>query len=166
MRSFTPHRPRRAVLAAALLAAGLGVTALGTGPSEAHAAAGIGCDPIVTLSNGLTVQMTANVAVNSASNLVAINWTLHAPAGTSVLSVVYDDTVSKHESFNFHADQAAGAYQTSVVVNTNTNGPVGLTGANYAFLTGDALGAQAPDATSATATGRTNMPLSTTLQHA
>ena len=45
--------------------------------SRAHAAAGIGCDPIVVLSNGLTVQMTATIGVSSASQIGTINWTLY-----------------------------------------------------------------------------------------
>ncbi len=156
---------RRALLAPALLAAGVLATAIGPGPDTAHAAVGISCDPIVTLSTGRIVQMTANVAVSSASTIGTINWTLHAPTNASVVSVVYNDGVSSHENFRFFADQAAGSYTATVVVNL-VSGSASVTSTNYAFLTSDTLGNLSPDTTSGSATGKSGQTLSTAFQHA
>ncbi len=152
---------RRLLLAPALLAA----AALGPGPEAAHAAVGISCDPIVVLSNGRTVQMTAAVAVASASTIGTINWQLHAPSGTSVVSVTYNDNVSSHENFNFFADQVTGSYKGTVVVNL-VSGSASVTSADYAFLTSDILGNLSPDTTSGSATGKSGHTLSATFQHA
>lgn len=156
---------RRALLAPALLAAGLAAAAVGPGPEAAHAAAGISCDPIVVLSNGRTAQLTAAVAVSSASTIGTINWQLHAPSGTSVVSVTYNDNVSSHENFNFFADQAAGSYKGTVVVNL-VSGSASVTSTDYAFLTSDTLGNLSPDTTSGSATGKSGQTLSATFQHA
>jgi len=151
---------RRALRAPALLAAGLFAGALAP-----HAAMSMSADPIVVLSTGRTVQMTANVAVSSASTLGTINWTLHAPTGASVVSVTYNDNVSSHENFHFFADQATGSYKGTVVVNL-VSGSASVTSTNYAFLTSDTLGNQSPDTTSGSATGKSGQTLSTAFQHA
>jgi len=166
MTSLTRHpRPRRALVAAALLAAGLGAAAIGPGPATAHGAAGVGCDPIVVLSNGVTVQMTATIGVGDSSTIGSIPWQLHAPSGTSVVSVTYNDGVSAKEKLQFTADQPAGTYQTSVMVKASVKG-ASVTSTNYAYLTSDTLGNRAPDATSSSNTGVTGTLVTTTLRHA
>src|SRR4029079_4822539 len=49
-----------------------------------------GCrgDPIVTLSDGTTVQMTVDVAAD-VGNVTRIVYTLHTPAGSSVKNIAY-----------------------------------------------------------------------------
>ncbi len=154
---------RRLLLAPAILATSLLAGAFA--PHAAHAAMGVGCDPIVVLSNGRTIQMAATIGVTDPSVIGSIPWQLHAPVGTSVVSVTYNDGVSAKEKLQFTADQPAGTYQTSVMVKASVNG-ASVTSINYAYLTSDTLGNQAPDATSSSGTGVTGTPVTTTLRHA
>jgi hypothetical protein len=105
---------------AAVLAAALLISSPGT--PHAHAAIACRTDPIVTLSNGVTVQMS-NTIYDYASNVSKVAYTLHAPAGTMVTSVVYPPgTTSIPESFQFAADNNPGRYESyAVVYDANRN---------------------------------------------
>lgn len=114
-----PTLTRRLIgLTPALLAATLLVP-----PLVAHAAlTTCRTDPIVTLSNGVQVQMS-NTIYDNAANVSKVAYTLHGPAGTTVTSVVYpsDDTTSIPETFQYVADNNAGNYDSySAIYDTNT----------------------------------------------
>ena len=121
-----PRRPRgvraRGRYAAALLAAAL---LAGVAPaSRVHATIG-GCagDPIVTLSNGTSVDLSATVA-DDLSDVAQIVYTLHAPAGSSVTSVT---SIGPKEVLRFVADNPPGVYDSATRVSTYTAAGVAVT---------------------------------------
>jgi hypothetical protein len=75
-------------------------------------------DPIVLLSNGVVVDMTATIGTAS-TNVQQIVYVLHAPAGTRVNRVVYTQGgLNGREQFQFFADAAAGTYASVTTVST------------------------------------------------
>lgn len=121
MSVLTPERSLPAMLGAAVFSAGLLASLLGA-PHHAHAAAGCRADPIVTLSNGLVVDLSATV-YDTPSDINAITYTMHAPAGMSVASVVYPvDPNNIPQTFTFYADNPAGTWDTYTYVDTKTTG--------------------------------------------
>lgn len=140
-------RVRRPLLAMAFVCAGLVCGHLSSG--AAHAVlAGCNTDPVVVLSNGVTVQMTGAITTD-VSNLTAVIWTLHIPAGTSVVSVTYDDNVSYKESLKYWADNLPNTYDGSVQVSTSLNklvaGQVTVTGTTTAYATANPSGPSSSD---------------------
>lgn len=106
---------------------GFGVLALcvSAGLFKTHtASAALGTcrtDPIVTLSNGTTIQIVAHIGAGVA-DVKSIAYTVHAPAGTTVTSVNYlGDVSSQLESLQFFADVGSGSYQGTATVTTNTH---------------------------------------------
>jgi hypothetical protein len=78
-------------------------------------------DPVVLLSNGQTVQLEADIA-DSVSDVQHVDYLLHAPAGTSVVSVVYSgDVPANQESFEFTADGGPNGYHTATTVTTGAS---------------------------------------------
>lgn len=120
MASFAVSRSLRIGLGSVLLTLGL----LGS-PLISHSAhAQIGpCrdDPVVTLSNLTVIDLSASINDN-VSDVRGIVYTVHAPAGTSVLSVVDPSSVSSllgpNDVVKFHADDSPGRYDTYSVVST------------------------------------------------
>lgn len=82
-------------------------------------------DPVVTLSNGATVTMSATISTDI-SQVSQVSYALHAPTGTSVVSVSYDAYGSK-EALHFYADQVAGRYSISTNVQITSGGSVPVT---------------------------------------
>jgi hypothetical protein len=76
-------------------------------------------DPLVFLSDGTRVNMTAEIRT-AAQNVQGIVYTLHAPVGTSVVRIVYTGA-DVQERVDFVADQAAGTYDTDTVVSVAGN---------------------------------------------
>ena len=110
-------------LTAYLLIAGLGAGLLGA--PGAHAAF-MGCrsDPIVILSNGVVLDLSAYIA-DDVSDVQSISYTLHAPQGVSVLRAISTDgAVGYREKFRFESDGeisgAAGVYTVEVKVQTRS----------------------------------------------
>jgi len=103
MVAILTRRPTRRVWAAALLAASVLATPLAP---RAHAAFGA-CrsDPLVTLSNGVTLRLYADIATD-ASQVQQVAYALHGPVGTSVVSAVIpaDDPLWDKEQFVYYAD--------------------------------------------------------------
>ncbi len=123
---FTPERSLPATLGAALFSAGVLASLLGSAPHHAHAAAGCRSDPIVTLSNGLVVHLSATV-YDAPSDITGVAYTMHAPVGTSVVSVVYPpDPNNIPQTFQFYADNPAGTWDSYTNVDTKTTG-IGVT---------------------------------------
>jgi len=122
MRSlFAPERSLPATLGAALFSAGVLASLLGA-PHHAHAALACRADPIVTLNNGLVVHLSATI-VDTPSDITGVAYTMHAPVGTSVVSVVYPpDPTNIPQTFQFYADNPAGAWDSYTYVDTKTTG--------------------------------------------
>jgi len=122
---LTPPR-RCSLLAAALLLSGVMPGLLHT--TSAHAAI-TGCrrDPVVTLSNGVQVQLTAAIAT-STSNVKNISWVLHGPSGTTVRQVVFTEgNTNPTETFEYAADLPVSGYASDTVVTTVARPPVPVT---------------------------------------
>jgi hypothetical protein len=75
-------------------------------------------DPIVTLSNGVVVSMYADVQ-DTLSGIQHVAYVLHAPVGTSVTAITYDQ-YGYLESLQFQADQSPRSYATTTTVTTVT----------------------------------------------
>ncbi|GEM_PF-6717342 len=99
----TAGRPgRRTLLTFVALAGGLSATLLTTG--SAYGVTGCRGDPLVTLSNGISVRLVAQIGT-ATSSVNAVNFTLHIPKGTTVASVQYDGLLP--ETLSWVADKAA-----------------------------------------------------------
>jgi len=143
-------RGRRPWLLAPLVA-GLGIAAVP--PGTARASIG-GCrsDPVVTLSNGVVLDLSAAIA-DTADDVRGTTYTLHAPVGTWVVAVVGTDGVlGLTERFIFQADQAASTYATETVVRTGQGGVT-------VSATTDVVGVDVGAAYTGTAAGVSAQPL-------
>lgn len=135
-------RGRRPWLLAPLVA---GLCLAAVPPGTARASIG-GCrsDPVVTLSNGVVLDLSATIA-DTADDVRGTTYTLHAPVGTGVVAVVGTDGVlGLTERFVFQADQVPSTYVTQTVVRTGQGGvavsvTTDVVGAG-ATLTGTAAG--------------------------
>ncbi len=114
MRLFTAHPLRRTVLGGAVVASGL--LAGGLPAPSAHAALACRSDPIVVLSNGVTLELSATI-FDDVSDVQQVNYTLQAPKGVTVQRVITTDgAVGYKEHFAVQALPAgATANYTSVV---------------------------------------------------
>jgi len=124
------HRIGRSLGIAAIL-----TTALLTSPAlspRAHAIiGGCGGDPIVILSNGTTIDLSTTAGAD-ASAVRRIAYTLHAPAGTTMVSVT---SLGVRETLSFHADNSPGDYNTVTRVDASTsNAPATTTTAVVPLL--------------------------------
>jgi hypothetical protein len=109
----------RTALAACVLTAGLGAGLLGAHDTRA---AFIGCrsDPIVILSNGVVLDLSADI-VDDVSDVQQVNYVLHAPKGVSLLrSISTDGPVGYREHFNFQPDSklsgTGGTYELDMQI--------------------------------------------------
>ena len=98
------------------------IGALLTGPlAPGEAAAGFGgcrTDPIVLLSNGTMVALTATIQ-DDPTDIRGITYRLHVPSGVSADMVVYTGgALQGIEAVDVVADNAAGAYDTDTLVST------------------------------------------------
>ncbi len=108
--------------AACLLVAGLVAGLLGAADARA---AFIGCrsDPLVILSNGVVLDLSANI-VDDVTDVQSISYTLHAPKGVLLLRAISTDgPVGYREQFKFRADTkfsgTGGVYEVDVQVRTH-----------------------------------------------
>lgn len=119
MSLFTARHPRRALLAAALAAGVLlgGPLAVNT----AHAAIGCRADPLVHLTNGTTIDVSATI-YDTAADVKGITYVLHGPTGTAFSTVTWPawDQFTARETFRYVADQAPGQYRTDTLVQTGS----------------------------------------------
>ena len=85
------------------------------------ASAAIPCqsDPVVTLSNGDVLDLSA-VVDDSTDDVQQVSYTLHAPVGTSVTSEVDTSALGPKDTFQFYADEPAGTYRAGTKVTTLT----------------------------------------------
>ena len=113
-----PARPRRPrpLLGAGLLAAGLLAGAV-PAPAAHAALARCSSDPIVYLSTGMKVDLTATLATDR-SNVKRITYVLHVPAGAQVTRVVYTAGELGHKEAVTVLDDATGPYTADSVAET------------------------------------------------
>jgi len=100
---------------AALLSAGLLISPL-LAPHAQAIIAGCGGDPVVVLSDGTTLDLNAT-ADTDASTVRQIAYTLHAPAGTWIVSVT---SLGVRETLSFRADNQPHTYDTLTRVEAST----------------------------------------------
>jgi len=111
------QRLGRPLGAAALLSAGLLASPL-LAPRAHAIIGGCGGDPIVVLSNGTALDLSTT-ADTDASTVRQIAYTLHAPVGTQVVSVI---ALGVRETLSFRADNTAHGYDTVTRVDASTRG--------------------------------------------
>lgn len=81
-------------------------------------------DPIVTLSNGAIVQMKVHLDISGAQ-VNQVLYTLHAPVGTSVESVVYTGgPLAGKEVFTLIADETSNRYDGVTFADTQVSASV------------------------------------------
>ena len=116
---FTARRAVPMVLGASVLSASLLARSL-VAP-ETHATIG-GCqsDPIVTLSNGVTLELST-VVDDTTTDVQQVSYTLHAPAGTWVTGEVNTSVLGVKDTFIFYADEPPNTYSAAVQVNTGAS---------------------------------------------
>lgn len=115
----SPVRPRRALLGAGLLAAGLWAA---TAPAPVHAALSrCSSDPIVYLSTGVKVDLTATLGVDR-EDVLRISYALHVPAGATVTRVVYTSGALGHREHVTVSDDAVGPYVAETVASSKVAG--------------------------------------------
>src|SRR5439155_10658200 len=106
------------LLGTAALSAGLLATSLIAPDAHAHVG-GCRSDPIVTLSNGNTLDLSAVVS-DTATDVQQVSYTLHAPAGTSVTREVDTSVLAPKDAFQFYADNPPNPYSVAATVPTLT----------------------------------------------
>ncbi|HUP27985.1 MAG TPA: hypothetical protein VM409_06080 [Chloroflexia bacterium] len=104
----------------------LAITALlafSIGPGRAFAGlSGCRTDPVVILSNGAQLQMQADISTRY-SDVESVVYTVHAPAGSRVVLILYtDNPLGSLERVRFYADAAPNNYQVETVVDTRVGG--------------------------------------------
>ena len=110
------------VLRHGLLLAGLliGMLSLGVPASDAMFD-GCRSDPVLYLSDGSALDVSASIGT-SVSNVTAISYTVHVPAGLKVVLFVATPTLGFQgkEAFAVVNDAPAGRYSTDTLVQTTT----------------------------------------------
>jgi hypothetical protein len=100
-----------------------------TPPTSHSAQAQIGgcrSDPYIVLSNLAQVDMSADIS-DDLSDVQSVVYVLHAPAGTSPVTIVASDgLMGIKEKFKFFADDPANTYDTYTTVYTGAT-PVAVT---------------------------------------
>lgn len=138
MHLFTTRPPRRALVHAALA---VGVL-LGGSLAATTAQAALTCraDPIVTLSNGITVDLHIS-ATDTLSDVRHISYVLHGPplpaapgapagflgSGRGWYTATYPDGTGAISSFQYVADDNVGNYDAYITVTTGASS-VAMTG--------------------------------------
>jgi len=103
LRLFT-IRPRRRAVFGAALTAGVLVGGPFAAVHPAHAAIGCRSDPIVVLSNGVVLDLSATLDADVAQ-VQSIDYTLHGPKGVWVVRAISTDgAVQYKEKFTFKDD--------------------------------------------------------------
>ncbi len=139
MSLFTARHLRRVLLCAVTLTVGF-VAVSQQAIDNAHAAVVCRADPVVTLSNGITVDLHVS-ANDTLSDLRHISYVLHgpplpaapgAPAGFLVSSngwytAAYPDGTGAISSFQYVPDDNVGDYDAYITVTTGTSS-VAMTG--------------------------------------
>ena len=115
---LTKRRLSRTLLGTAALSTALLAHSLIAPDALAHVG-GCRSDPIVTLSNGNMLDLSAVVS-DTATDVQQVSYTLHAPAGTSVTREVDTSALGPNDTFQFNADEPPRTYGAGTKVTTLT----------------------------------------------
>ncbi len=112
----------RFLLAGALC---IGAATLALTPTDqAHAAIGCRSDPIVTLPNGITVDLHVDIA-DTWSDVQHVDYVLHGPAlsaaDSAALRVTYPDGSGPVSSFSYVPDSRPHRFSASITVTTGAS---------------------------------------------
>jgi hypothetical protein len=91
-----------------------------TGTVGAHAASVCRTDPTVTLSNGYTATLWANINTDI-SQVNSVSYVFHVPKGVTIKSISYDAN-GYVEHVSLVADQSGSHYEDVTTVTTTTAG--------------------------------------------
>jgi hypothetical protein len=88
-------------------------------PTRAEANLLCRADPVVILSNGVTMDFGATITTLPMF-VTEVHYELHVPAGVSLVAVIHTPTwLTSQETFTFYADQPAGQYTIITTVHTS-----------------------------------------------
>ncbi|HYN88854.1 MAG TPA: hypothetical protein VER55_10000 [Ardenticatenaceae bacterium] len=125
MRLLRPRRPIPAFALAILLLAAL----FGSAQPRTAAAKNVGgCrkDPVVFLSNGVRLQISARI-LTEATNVKQVTYTVRASEGVTITQVMYPGgPLSANERVLFVADMPADRYGTETLVEIFEGDPVAV----------------------------------------
>ena len=115
-----PHllRPTRR-LAVGLILSSCALISLSAGPAALASGSGCRTDPIVVFADGAVVDISTNINADLA-RVDHVEYTLHAPAGSRVVRVIY--TPGAQETLQIFADAPANAYSSDTLVVTLDSG--------------------------------------------
>ena len=102
-----------------LLLAGLAMSE-SLAPAVEAAAAGCRSDPVVTLSDGTILDVTATIKTD-VSNVREIHYVVHGPRGVKLVAAISTPTLGfkGKESFTYYDDAAPKRYITETLVQTS-----------------------------------------------
>ena len=87
-------------------------------PNKAHAMLLCRSDPVVVLSNGMTLDLSAIISTLP-SQVTEVHYELHVPVGVSLVAAVQTPTwLTSQETFTLYADQPSRQYETVTTVHT------------------------------------------------
>lgn len=113
------HARRRlaAMLLVAIVEIGLIIAPLWSSHASA-AFTGCGSDPVVSLSNGAQLDLSAYIS-DDISNVRQVAYVLHAPAGTQLVNIVNTDgAMGLKEVFQIYTDNQTDTYTADTTVST------------------------------------------------
>ena len=120
---FTTRHRSRSLLGVAVVSVSASLLALSLMALDTDAAIG-GCrsDPVVTLSNGNTLHLSA-VVNDTTTDVQQVSYTLHAPVGTWVMGEVDTSVLGVKDTFQYNdtQNQSPNTYSVAVRVNTGTS---------------------------------------------
>jgi hypothetical protein len=123
--SFSNFRSLKLVGIGTALLATLSLSPFFTGKASADFAL-CRTDPVVLLSNGVVVDLTASIS-DSAADVSQIVYTVHVPQGVSVARIYETGPLAGVETENVVADRASGTYDSTTTVTTASGATVPVT---------------------------------------
>jgi hypothetical protein len=115
---FTRVRYGRHLVLSTMVLAGWLATGPALGPGARADLVGCRSDPVVLLSNGVALDLSADI-VDTIGDVQQVSYTLHVPADTFALAVIgTDGLMGLKESFSISADGAPNTYTTDTLVKT------------------------------------------------
>lgn len=111
-------RLRNAITVVGLLLAGLTISGL-LSPAAQASVAGCRSDPVVILSDGTILDVTADIGT-AVSNVSEIHYVVHGPRGVKLVGAISTPTLGFRgkESFSYYDDAAPKQYITETLVQT------------------------------------------------
>lgn len=112
----------RGIVATSVFLASLALAA-SVAPVAQAALDGCRADPVIYLSDGTALDVTADINTNAA-NITGIAYTVHVPAGLRVVLYLATPTLGfkGKETFTLVNDAAAGQYRTDTYIKTSNSG--------------------------------------------